>query len=308
MIASNYSNVRDIINVCQDCNVSLEIRSDEYICPSCGRITPYLDGSFGHDTSRDGGNYCHYNSCASDPLRELFDNIMSMLVTRFEAYNKKDTPAPPISMATNVAQIFVEIQRNTMISGRPIARRGDVRDEILALILLSECHRARINGSLSPAIRIRKYDITRMLGLRTDGFARGKEQLLSQAEIGNIIIDTDRELYKTRISAIYNKSIGVYIHENHTALESMLTAHHLRFIRKVITVSVKYGIGNRSQIQSRIVGAIWYIIRTIGYQYSAQLLEQSTDGIKSGTFSKFTRILSQNATMCAISKLYFPQI
>lgn len=295
-------------NVCQDCGVTLEIRGNEYVCPSCGRLTQYLDGSFVHDSSNSTGDSFRHNGCASDPLRELFDNIMSMLIARFEAYsrNKKEGDVPPISMASTVARIFVEMHQQSQIHGPPIARRGAVRDEILAQILLSECNRARIEGTLPPNVRIRKYDITSMLGLNTDGFARGKEQILRQAEMGNVIIDTDRDLYRARIVAIYDKSIGVYIRDHHAHMESLLSEHHLRFICQVIDISVSRGIGNRSQIQSRIVGAIWYIVKMMSYRYSAQQLEHASDGIKSGTFNKFTRIIAQNSTMQSLARLYFP--
>jgi hypothetical protein len=296
---------------CADCGVALEIRGDEYICPRCGRISVYLEGAFAREIPRNGPLENGFHSCTSDPLRDQLENITAMLISRIEAYRAHLKPsalalAPTAQIASQVARIFVNIQRNAIMKSKPLARRGDVRDEVLALIMLSECHshNTHLDPHVNP-IRLRKLDVAKMLGLRTDGFARGKEQLLSQMEEGNVIIDDDSSLCKERIATIFDKTLGQYIHAHHPIAANCLRKHHIAFINKAIRISISRNIGCRSQIQSRIVGAIWFIIRTMQYHFPAQELEQTSDGIKSGTFSKFTKNIISHPILRELAKVYF---
>lgn len=320
-------------NICPSCNIPMDIQGDEYVCSQCKRIASHSEGHL----SRESSQCCNRYYGSSDPLREQRSNVFENLVSRRETYLKVvaarrgmtyvancslvdgakelDSLAPSMSILANVARIYNEIQRKASAAGVPFVKRGDVKNEILAAIMFSECAKGEQRS---------KREIAEIMGLRTDGFSRGYEQLVRQSALGNATLDTDKQICDNKIRYYYKKTLGVFLEQQFDAYlqDEQLACHresiirtrdalsdvYVRFIRSIVSHSIKYHIGTQSQLQSKVVGAIWFIVRVMRYPITASQIDVMSSGIKKGTFLKFSRDIIRTARLRFIAKKRFPHL
>ena len=161
------------------------------------------------------------------------------------------------------------------------------------------------------------------MGLRTEGFSRGHEQLLLQSADGNITLDCDAKICENTIMFYYKKTLGAYLNDQFNAIKAnpnntmistfeslrdITDESNLRFIRKIVNSSIKHHIGVQSQLQSKIVGTIWFIILAMRYPITSQQIDCMSGGIKKGTFLKFSRTIIKKARLRYMAKKHFPHL
>jgi hypothetical protein len=239
--------------------------------------------------------------------------------------------APSTAAIIATARVYNDIQRNALAKGAPYVRRGDVKNEILAAILFAECGRTEQRS---------KKEIAEMMGLRTEGFSRGYEQLLLQSADGNITLDDDAQICDNKIAFYYGKTLGAFIAQSApasdlsvasdeppaqtapdespsntaahadiaTLLRDTINRANIKFIRAVVMSSIRHYIGVRSQLQSKIVGAIWFIIVAMHYPIAIRDIDGMSGGIKKNTFLKFSRAIICSARLRCIAKRHFPHL
>lgn len=316
-------------NICPTCHIPMEIQSDEYICSQCGRIVQHIDGHLSNEASQMGRHDLRRYYSSSDPLKAQRSGVYESLVAHRETYLKMIAQrrgveyvqnsalvgtdeicaaAPSTSILMNVARIYNDIQRKALAKGMPFVRRGDVKNEILAAILFVECNRSEQRS---------KREIAEMMGLHTDGFSRGYEQLLRQAADGNVSLDDDAKVCENKITFYYGRTLGAYIAQQFddacagvsmALIRETLNGFYTRFIQRIIASSIKHHIGVQSQLQSKIVGAIWFIIVAMHYPITTQKIDVMSGGIKKGTFIKFSRAIIRSARLRHIAKRFFPHL
>lgn len=324
-------------NICPTCHIIMDIYNDDYICQQCKCIIT-SDRHFSVESTKYGsidGRY-YYNS--SDPQKEQRNNVFDCLVACRETYLKKlsikhgISYIPDSSLIDNVselsslvpstatlikcASIYHDIQRKVHENGETFTKRGDVKNEILAAILFFECIK---NEEMRN-----KREIAELMGLPSDGFSRGFEQLRRQASKNNITFYREDKLcahmivyyFRTILGTYLDMQISMIINSNYpqnyiqSAIQTINLARDLfvRFIRRIIKCSNKYHIGINSQPQSRIVGTIWLIVNIEKYSITSQQIDVASGGIKKGTFLKFSRVILTNPRLIIIAKRFFPQI
>lgn len=321
-------------NICPDCHSVMDTQGDEYVC-HCGRIVCHVDSHLTSDSSLRGGRDMRHYYGSSDPMKTQRTGVYDCLVAYREKYlmkiaSRRGIPydpssslvdggalsefAPSLSVLANVAKIYNDIQRAALKKGTQFIRRRDVRNEIIAAILSMECGKGD---------QMNKKEISEMMGLRTEGFSRGHEQLLLQSADGNIILDCDAKICENTIMFYYKKTLGAYLSDqfmatkmnpNNTLISALELLRdtddelNLRFIRKIVNSSIKHHIGVQSQLQSKIVGTIWFIILAMRYPITTQRIDIMSGGIKKGTFLKFSRTIIKSARLRRMAKKHFPQL
>lgn len=322
-------------NMCPTCCIPMDVQGDEYICGQCKRISPHIEGHLSSEASQQGRRNPRSYYSSSDPMKSQRSGVYESLIAHREAYLKIAAQrrgityvpnsslidgadelcalAPSTSILISVAQIYNDIQRKSLAKGSPFVRRGDVKNEILAAILFVECSKSEQRS---------KKEIAEMMSLHTDGFSRGYEQLLRQSAEGNVSLDDDMKICENKIAFYYKKTLGAYIDASMTTLpleaghdgsaivpvRELLDQMYLRFIRRVISCSIKHHIGVQSQLQSKIVGAIWFIIVAMQYPITTQQIDAMSGGIKKGTFIKFSRAIIKSARLRHIARRNFPHL
>jgi len=315
-------------NICPNCLIPMDTQGNEYVCGQCKCIAAHTESYMASEFMQYGCRDLRRHYGSSDPLGAQRVGVYENLITRRETYLKvvaerRGIPyvansamvdsardlsalAPSTHILINVAKIYNEIQRKALTKGAPFIRRGDVKNEILAAILFVECGKSEQRS---------KKEIAEMMGLRTEGFSRGYEQLLLQSADGNVTLDSDEEICEHKISYYYERTIGAYIVARYNApggatelLRDVLNSYNLKFIRCIIRNALKHHIGVQSQLQSKIVGTIWFLICTMRYPLTTQYLDARSGGIKKGTFLKFSHTIAKSARLRHIAKNYFAHL
>ena len=318
-------------NVCPDCNIAMETQGDEYVCSQCKRIVQHVDCHLTSELVYGAARNRSYGT--SDPMRAQRNNVYEHLVAHREKYlqvvaarhsipyvancslvddaKELSALAPSMPILARVAKIYNEIQCKAASKGTPFVRRGEVKNEILAVLLFMECDKSEQRS---------KREITEMMGLRTEGFSRGHEQLLVQASEGNFASDCDDEICENRIKSYYGRTLGVIIDAEFSdeiaaacdvsgpaiaQLRDTIHEFNLRFIRSIIKSALASSTGVQSQLQSKIVGTIWFVVRAMNYQITAPQLDKMSGGIKKGTFMKFAQIIHRRKALRFIAKKTF---
>ncbi len=319
-------------NICAKCKIAMEIRDEQYECPSCGRIGSFIESHI-VCTSQKFGSEMHGGGgfrVQSDPLSDQRSRIFETLVERREAYlhmiaakqglvyvtgtslidekNALSSFVPSTAILVAVAQNFSEILRKSQEKGSQFTKRKNIKNEVLAVLLHKECEKTE---------PFAKSKIAEMMGLRTDGFSRGYELLRLQVADGNTTLDDEGAICENKVNVYYAKILGQYFEEKShdpTYLTAPICPYLSKicfwFVRRVVNYAIKNQIGYQSQVQSKIVGAIWFAIRAMRLQITSSQLEalscgQATGGIKKATFLKFALEIQKNKRLFSIAQRYF---
>lgn len=315
-------------NICPQCRTTMEIQNDEYVCMECLRIFTYADChmsssqpfSYHKEPKRYGSN---------DPLNEQYANIYNQLIARREEYiisqakklNIEYEPnsilignvspqltilVPSTTMIINTVKQYMEIQSKSIKSSVSFVKCGEVKDEVLALLMFMECSKYEQRS---------KREIAELMGLRTDGFSRGYGQLMQQVAAGNFHFDTDDIICRNKTETIFKKTLGLFLETkfreptlSNQIKYTILYNSFLQLIQQIIKASIKHNICIRSRLQSKIVGTIWFIIRAMHYPITAKQIDFASHGIKRFTFLKFSRAILKNARLRRIARFYIPTI
>ena len=313
--AGNTGNIGNDEGFCPSCDIPMSIQGDEYICDRCRCVMQCHK----HFSSEEYGRHG-----ASDVIQNQLANIYETLLAARKKYlgaiarqkgidfdpNKsliddESDPlyqlAPPPSVLAKVAQTYNMIQEREQREGNISSLRGDVRKEILAELLSLECDRG---------LQFGKKNIAVLMGLQTDGFRRGHEFVLLQINKGVIVMESESKLCDYKIEYFYANTIGartlLHFAKERDADRVCLDKFYVRFIREVIECSMEKNIGIKSQLASRIVGVIWFMVQFFGYCITISEIEDKA-GIMKATFLKPSRQIMEHPEVRKIINRYFPR-
>ena len=321
-------------NICPKCLIAMEIQNDEYVCTECLRIFTFAD--------------CHISSsqpftrhkdikryASNDPLSEQYASIYDQLIARREEYITSRAKklgieyepnsiltgtasaaiyalAPSTSVIISAIKQYMEIQRKAAETGKAFVKCGEVRDEVIALLIFMECSKTEQRS---------KREIAELVGLRTDGFSRGYGQLMHQVAAGNFVFDADDIICRDKTVALFKKTLGLYLDAKYgensdtkmpaaskRVFHTILYNSFLQMIQHIVKASIENSICVKSRLQSKIVGTIWFIIRAMHYPISAKQIDAASRGIKRFTFLKFSRAIKARAKLRKIARFYIPTI
>jgi hypothetical protein len=173
---------------------------------------------------------------------------------------------------------------------------GNARDELLAAIMFHEGNKTHCFTS---------RDISNMMNLRSDGMGHGYEQLTRLASLGYFTLDTDCESRIAKVRYYYEQIVEPFIktaYANQSDVIDSISRNNMDFIMEVVTCAKSSYIGIRSQLQSKIVRAIWFLIINLGYNISSNEVDERSGGIKKATFARFTSAINTSEVLMSIAR------
>jgi len=305
---------------CTQCNIPPEVRGEEYVCPSCFRILGFAESHYAVDSHESDG--CWYSK-SNDPTRDIRDRVYELFISRREQRavtlstkmgikykagsilldqnHELLRTLPSNEVLWAVAYQFAEIRRKAWESRTTFVKCGNVRDEVLTALLINECAKHE---------HLNKREITEFMGLRANASHRGNTLLMEQVKLGHFAFDDFATARRYRINVLYKCTLGAYLVERYgvdSMFRAVLSARYLNLLYAILDTSLENHICVTCQLQSKIIGTIWFIMRAAHIQKTVREIEQAVR-IKRGTFLKFTYVITQHRLLYAIARHYLPYL
>jgi hypothetical protein len=266
-------------NMCPTCQIEMMLDGSEYSCLQCGySLKMFVETETRNDIEggtirlasggRKGRLYTINGSGAQ--LRKRL--IMSLLLQNQAHY--AGIPFP-LNVLTTVVNQYNDIQvKYTEVNvDKKFVHRAAIKDEILAGLIKFEC--------IKCGITRKNKDIAMFMRLATSGFAKGENMLRELHAQGIIDIPINED------------PIVGYLPRYLEAL-NISNERYYDFVAELVDYSEAIHMGYRSQISSKIVGALWIIIRKEKLPISDKDLEKAADNTKKNTFVKFYDLVMNN--------------
>jgi hypothetical protein len=208
---------------------------------------------------------------------------------------------PSVEVMMSAAHVYCVMRERAETDKQPFPRSsGGARDELLAAIIFHECNKVKCYV---------RRDISNMMNLRSDGMEHGYEQLATLAKLGSgyFTLETEDESRESKIRYYYGQILAPIIDKTYVTVPSVaqsIASRHMSFISDVIRCANANFIGMQSQLQSKIVGAIWFIITSGCYRVTANIVDAKSGGIKKTTFTKFANAIYTSPVLMAIARDY----
>jgi hypothetical protein len=148
------------------------------------------------------------------------------------------------------------------------------------------------------------------MGLPTDGFSRGKKLLMEQVSAGNFVLEDDDVTRANRVETVYGCTLGKYLLERYGAQSRtrvLIGARYLRAMHVIVEASLRHHICTNCHLQSKIAGAVWFIVRACSIPLTAREIDAAVR-IKRCTFAKFAKAIKTSPRLCAIVAHFFPHL
>lgn len=278
----NIEDTDDIPGICPTCLTAMNITGVDYQC-KCGYICSNAveetrDHGDAVSTSlrRATGTYKGrmYNS-TNDYAKAQKKMIVEQLMRNRRDYNGDKIPE---NILQKTAEIYNGIQRNHESDEdqeKKFVRRGPIKDEILSFLIEKVCE--------SEGLARSQQEISQFMKLRNNGYARGEK-------IVNSLIAAGRLALPEPVSDAVR-------HTDHFFEKMNITEpRYHKFVCDIFDISEQLQICMQSQPASKIVGAIYLLVRSEGLKFTAADIERFTS-IKKNTFNKFYKELVANKSV-----------
>jgi transcription initiation factor TFIIIB Brf1 subunit/transcription initiation factor TFIIB len=167
----------------------------------------------------------------------------------------------------------IQVKYTEVNIDKKFVHRAAIKDEILAGLIKFEC--------IKCGIARKNKDIAMFMRLATSGFAKGENMLRELHAQGIIDIPINED------------PIVGYLPRYLEAL-NISNERYYDFVAELVDYSESIYMGYRSQISSKIVGALWIIIRKEKLAITDKELEKAADNTKKNTFVKFYDLVMSN--------------
>ncbi|MCK9607821.1 MAG: hypothetical protein M0R33_15365 [Methylomonas sp.] len=261
-------------NYCAMCGVNMELdmRRHQYICLKCGQIHenagPAVESQDDTTSTLIETTGGHHFVCSGS----AFDTQRRALLNELLEKNRMHGNVFSEALLNTVADEYLSIQRKLTQTGTRSVFRGQNKSELLAGLIYFAYIR---NGTVRT-----KSEIAKFMGLTTDGFSKGDSTLRGFKEEGitDFPIDiplaeqhTRRFIETLRLEEISPGFTGAYLH----------------FIVDIVNLAALRSVCSKSQLTSKVLGAIWFVICAKNIRITMRDIETAADRIKKGTILKF---------------------
>jgi len=262
-------------DICGQCNIRMEMSEEDagfIVCPSCGCMT-ICDATTGAGEQgnakvriKTGGSSRVYNISQVN-----FQSQMAALLAEFTARHRVYTgPAIPTMITALVARDYNELQKLTAAGTISASYRGNIKGQILAIMIYFRCLRNGISRT--------KKEVKSFMGLEhNSGISQG-ERIVRKLH-ANGVIDIVEEETATTIALRFLEALGI--------------DGGAEFIAECVETADKYFICAACQLASKVDGALWIYIRFSRLDISDELIESKVTTRKS-TFMKFANKILSN--------------
>ena len=259
----------------------VETDANRLVCDSCGMEKEGM-GQIGENDqpttsvvsiSLGGGKSRTYNVSTSN-VETRANTILAELDELSRKYTSvHGQEAVPRAIRIAVARKYAMIQESfPEKGGGKFIRRGDVRGSIIAALLNNEMTEGK-NGR-------KKETISDFMDLKKAGFSSGENALREIESLGIITISS-------------NVSTEGFVERYLDRLKINKPAY-AGFVSSVVQYSIDYNISMRSQLSSKVAGAIWLLLQSINSRISIERLETASDKTRANTIKNFFNSLRTN--------------
>lgn len=310
--------------ICPTCHIVMEIQNDEYVC-KCGRIITCIERHISSEVAEYSQNSQMSRRRYYTPrtrTSDLFAATSDHLFERREAYARDlarisnvayipgsslidndisilHNRVPDSKVLVETARIYCSMKEHASAGSQSFPYiSGNARDELLAAIMFHEGNKTRCFAS---------RDIANMMNLRSDGMGHGHEHLTYLASLGYFAMDTVVETRAAKIRYYYEQIIDPFIkivYASDPSIIDSISRNNMNFIMEIVVCATSSFIGIRSQLQSKIVGTIWFLIINSGYNISSNEVDERSGGIKKATFTRFTSAINSSEVLMNIARKY----
>jgi len=261
------------------CNKAMVVSNIGYTCSLCGSVNK-ISGSL-MDCTEDstssvrktvGNNTYNLNMNTAQTQKK---SILDALHANNNDYQGLKFPKNVLMRCAeefnNVQKIMVDIDPiNPFTDTKKFVTRGDNRGEILGYILYIIC--------IMEGVPRSKKNIAKFMKVGS-GISRGEDTLRNFYITGKITLNVDEcawEAYLTR----YMESLGLD--------KSPKAKKYKNFILHLTSESILKHVATKSLITSKIVGALWILIKYENLPITSKQLENSSDNIRKNTITTFS--------------------
>lgn len=275
-------------NYCPDCPDTLMIACfNEYKCPECQRVDS-ADINGADIKTLMGANTLRRFRGPQEYARAQKEVIMRQLRD-----NNSNTQSPfPMDILDESASIYNTIQKlmepvydNTgkIVTERKFVHRSDIKDQLLAALIYFVC--------IDRGVYRKKKDIANFMKLQTGGFSAGENIIRTLHAEKKITLKIGDEPLKG-FADRYFGALGI---DND---------NYIQFVVDLVARAEGINIGVNSLPSSKIVGAMWILITSLGLKITASQLETAGDNTKKNTFIKFCKEVQKNISQfnCVFAK------
>jgi hypothetical protein len=269
--------------ICKNCGIHTEeVAYEKYECDQCGLMVNSIKlindspvNPIMKVIGTDGRKYTVGNS-SSDYRQAQIKHNRAVLCNYNDKYNGPKINIDILDEAAKNYSMMQQIYSN--VTKKDFVRRGSVKRQILASLIF--------NSLIRRGQSRKRSDVADFLGLQDEGFGEGDSQVreidtrlnLDLIAEGNLDID-----FTTR----YLKALGID------------TKVNINFVVGIVKRANDEGFGIHSFLNSKIAGAIYRLIRELGYKYSNAQIEDACDSCKKSTFDKFCTVIENNKEIFA---------
>lgn len=261
-------------NHCPDCAIPMEIAGVNYNCPQCGLSV--VNETLGDAADTDDIGPVRINT-GSRSIYNVGGSSSAMQRRAISAYLYALERVSPVRIPKNILESVINqynsIQKATEGTKRKFVRRSDIKKEILAAMIYSECRTA--------GVPLKKQEISTFMKLKSCGFSIGDDILRDLAAEGLVKVIDDEE----PIAAYAGRYLETLNIEDE---------RYLQFVVDIVQMSETMKLCMSSQISSKVAGAIYLLSMKAELGVSAEQLEVATSGTKKNTFCKFYKAVCAN--------------
>jgi len=290
--------------LCPECLCPLQVRSMEFVCPDCGRVSegPLEPEAPERPAARRGellraaprlrivgANSGWYQrdldrtSATADSRETQRRTIMQELLAYNAAYCEKHRSSFPVNVLAAVAEAYGQVQQVCV-------KRSHMKQAILAALLMHMC--VRHNFVRSNA------EVARFMQLSKQGTARGDDFLRALRADGKIDVDVNADRLTPHTVAIF-AMLGLaeahaddlapvaagLLRRSHACDDA--TAHLQRAVCAVVRTALDKNIGTHSVLRSKTAAAAHEVLRRAGARTTLDAVVERC-GIRKNTIVRFT--------------------
>lgn len=251
------------------CSTPMDVAGGTYVCSICNNTCGFEIQKTSSAQNRVfikvGASGRYYNTPQDTEIMQR-ESIHDQLMSKQAQYT--GYKLSPNVLITVVNQ-YSQIQQH-------ILKRGSFKDEILAALIYHEC--------INQGNEHRRKDITKFMQLKNGGFSRGEGELrdLVNKKLVDVVFKGETALgYAERYLELLE-------------LRFMGISNYLDFILEIIEVADEKVMGNGSQVSSKVIGTLWFLIVKKKYKISRLELEKECDQTKGNTILKFYDVIISN--------------
>jgi hypothetical protein len=267
------------VDICGDCGVRMETSEREdgaVVCPGCGVMrqfeafepTERVNSKFSVGV---GPNRRYLNLTQSYQPVQL-NNLVAYFTARHREYKGEMTI--PATITAIVAKTYNELQKLTADGIINASYRGNVKDQILAALIYFTC--------LKHGIARSRREVKEFMGLdHTSGITQGEAIVRGLNANGHIDV-------------VVTETAGIRAARY---LEALKIPTGVEFIADCVSFAEDNFLCVQSQLNSKVVGALWLFIRYSRINVTDDEIE-AVAGTRRSTFMKFVSLV--------MSREYFP--